>query len=65
MHVAITASVVFCSDKSDLLQLKTTARKFGAQEFERLVTRHLRQLHGGRALDLNPSLRIEHQGCTS
>lgn len=35
------------SDKSDLLQLKNTARKFEAREFERLVTRHLRQLHGG------------------
>ncbi|DBA82941.1 hypothetical protein WJX77_003417 [Trebouxia sp. C0004] len=34
-------------DKSDLLQLKNTARKFEAREFERLVTRHLRQLHGG------------------
>lgn len=35
------------SGKSDLLQLKTTARKFEAKEFERLVTRHLRRLHGG------------------
>ncbi|KAA6418140.1 MAG: hypothetical protein FRX49_11903 [Trebouxia sp. A1-2] len=35
------------SDKSDLLQLKNTARNFEAREFERLVTRHLRQLHGG------------------
>ena len=38
------------SDKSDLLQLKNTARKFEAREFERLVTRHLRQLHGGNSL---------------
>ncbi|KAL3152713.1 hypothetical protein ABBQ38_012304 [Trebouxia sp. C0009 RCD-2024] len=35
------------SGKSDLLQLRNTARKFDAREFERLVTRHLRRLHGG------------------
>ncbi len=47
----LTFFFMFRSDKSDLLQLKNTARKFEAREFERLVTRHLRQLHGGKLLE--------------
>lgn len=45
MHVK--SLCVLCSDKSDLLELKQTARKFKAKEFERLVNRHLKHLYGG------------------
>lgn len=38
-----------CSDKEDLLELKQTARKFNARDFERLVNRHLKQLYGGES----------------
>lgn len=39
--------LLLCSDKGELLELKQTARKFNAKEFERLVNRHMKRLYGG------------------